>query len=358
MLPNGDQLESRYVKYYNNMIKTQSVDQYSYQQFWAPIKNKLGKSNRVFLSPDGVYNSINLNTLYNPETGKYLIDESEIIIVGNTSDILNQRRPASSRTAVLVGYPDYYLKGISQSTQAASSDTTYNILAKDTTQRFMSGSTITELPGTNVEVTSIESVMKPLKYDVKKYVIAEATEERLKSVASPTVLHIATHGFFLNEIGNDGDDETRGFTGITDRKLKENPLLRSGLLLAGSGKTIAGQRNPNAEDGILTAYEAMNLDLNSTELVVMSACETGLGEIKSGEGVYGLQRAFRSAGAQSVLMSLWKVDDRATQELMSGFYKQWLTSGNKQTSFRDAQLKIRERFKHPYYWGAFVMVGQ
>jgi CHAT domain-containing protein len=257
-----------------------------------------------------------------------------------------------------VGYPDYYLKGISQPTKVINADTTYSILAKDTTQRFMSGSTITELPGTNVEVASIESVMKPLKYDVRKYITTEATEERLKAVSSPTILHIATHGFFLNDLEENGDGETRGFTGITDRKLKENPLLRSGLLLAGSGKTIAGQRNPDVEDGILTAYEAMNLDLNTTELVVMSACETGLGEIKSGEGVYGLQRAFRSAGAQSVLMSLWKVDDGATQELMSNFYKQWLTSGNKQISFRDAQLKIRQRFNHPYYWGAFVMVGQ
>jgi CHAT domain-containing protein len=354
LLPNGDQLESRYVRYYTNMIKTQSADQYSYQQFWEPIKSKLGKKTRVYLSPDGVYNSINLNTLYNPASGKYLIDETEVVIVGNTSDILTKKQSSKSNQAVLLGFPDYYLKSI-QPGAIANVDTTYSILAKDTAQRFMNGSTITELPGTNVEVNTIAAVMKALKFDVRKYTSSDASEEKIKNVSSPRILHIATHGFFLNTTGDAG---SRGITGVTAAKLKENPLLRSGLLLAGAGKTISGQAAPNTEDGILTAYEAMNLDLNDTELVVMSACETGLGEIKSGEGVYGLQRAFRSAGAESILMSLWKVDDRATQELMSVFYKQWLSSSDKQSSFRQAQLNIRNRFSHPYYWGAFVMVGQ
>ena len=354
LLPNGDQLESRYAKYYTNMIKTHSTDQYSYQQFWQPIKAKLGNATKVYLSPDGIYNSINLNTLYNTASGKYVIDETEINIVSNTSDILVEKTRSKIHQAVLVGFPDYYLKSSGKGSSPAA-DTTYTILAKDTTQRFMNGSTITDLPGTNVEVNAIESVMKPLKYDVKKYVSAEATEERLKTVKAPSILHIATHGFFLSDVEENSGG--RSITGVTDKKLRENPLLRSGLLLAGSGKTIAGQHDNQSEDGILTAYEAMNLDLNNTDLVVMSACETGLGEVKSGEGVYGLQRAFRAAGAQSVLMSLWKVDDKATQELMSGFYQQWLTTGNKQSSFRDIQLKIRDRFSHPYYWGAFVMVG-
>jgi CHAT domain-containing protein len=353
-LPDGDQLESRYIRYYTNLIKTQSQDQYSYQKFWEPIKSKLAKSTKVYFSPDGVYNSINLNTLYNTATGKYLIDETEVVIVGNTSDILAKKQNSKSNQAVLIGFPDYYLKSI-QPGAKTNIDTTYSILAKDTAQRFMNGSSITELPGTNVEVNTIAEVMKALKYEVRKYTSSEASEEKIKTISSPRILHIATHGFFLNTTG---DGESRGITGVTAAKLRENPLLRSGLLLAGSGKTISGQGTPNTEDGILTAYEAMNLDLNDTELVVMSACETGLGEIKSGEGVYGLQRAFRSAGAESVLMSLWKVDDRATQELMSGFYKQWLSSSDKQSSFRQAQLNIRNRFSHPYYWGAFVMVGQ
>jgi CHAT domain-containing protein len=135
-------------------------------------------------------------------------------------------------------------------------------------------------------------------------------------------------------------------------------LMRTGLLLKGAGDLLdKTDYNFNMENGILTAYEAMNLNLDKTDLVVLSACETGLGQLESGEGVYGLQRAFLVAGAKVLIMSMFKVDDDATQKLMLKFYQKWLNSGNIRQSFIDAKKELRVEYPEPIYWGAFMMIG-
>jgi len=155
------------------------------------------------------------------------------------------------------------------------------------------------------------------------------------------VLHIATHGFFSdkNDAGTD-------------------PMLRAGLLLTGVANYLQDNITLDADNGILTAYEAANLNLDNTEMVVLSACETGKGEVQNGEGVYGLQRAFQTAGAQSIMMSLWKVDDAATQELMTLFYQNWTAGKTKADAFTQAQRSLKKKYNSPYYWGAFVMMGK
>ncbi len=328
VLDNGQQLETRYAKYYRNAIQQKVQDDYSYEQYWSRIEGELAGKKVIYLSPDGVYNQINLNTL-KKTSADYFINRYDLTILGNSKDLIAlkaRKAAAPSKNATLLGYPDY------------------------------GGQTISALPGTKVEIDGIASILKASGYKLNVLTQASATETNLKSVKSPEVLHIATHGYFLQDV------ETTGSAfGVEMENASDNPLLRSGLMLAGAAKTVSGTTAPNLssnDNGILTAYEAMNMDLEGTQLIVLSACETGLGDVKAGEGVYGLQRAFVVAGADALIMSLWKVDDAATQQLMKSFYANWIKLRNKQKAFKQAQLQLMLKYKEPYYWGAFVMMGQ
>jgi len=331
LLKNGQQLESRYLKYYRNTIKAKRKDRYSYQQYWSKIDPLVAGKTTIYVSPDGVYNQINLNTLQKPD-GKFLVDEKSFVLLTNSKDLIalkNRKRSTGAKNAVLVGFPDYGGTG-----------------------------KIPALPGTKKEVITIESLLKRSGFNTEKLMEQKASEESVKTISEkkPRILHIATHGFFLKDEQLQGDK----LFGIEIDKAKEDPLLRSGLMLANSEKTmdnLNNRENQTQNNGILTAFEAMNMSLENTELVVLSACETGLGDVKAGEGVYGLQRAFQVAGADALIMSLWKVSDDATQKLMSLFYQNWLTMGNKAKAFKKAQLQLKTQFKEPYYWGAFVLIG-
>jgi tetratricopeptide (TPR) repeat protein len=326
LMKNGRDLEERYIKFYRNSIKFKVQDEHAYLQYWKKIKDALEVATKVYLSPDGVYNQINLYSIRNQETKNYILDEIAIEIVTNTKDLL---QPASAKSPqnkiVLLGNPAFYF-----------SETTGTTVA------------LPPLPATTTEVQKINTMMLESNWAGQVFTGQVASEEKIKEVKDARVLHIATHGFFEADVHN---TEEKG----SDKK-SENPLFRSGLMLAGAGLT--SRDNNSGEDGILTAYEAMNLNLDNTDLVVLSACETGLGEIKNGEGVYGLQRAFRVAGAKSIIISLWKVNDETTQKLMIYFYEEWLKSGDKRKAFTLAQAKIRKEFSEPYYWGAFVMIGE
>lgn len=326
-LENGQQLDTRYSKFYSNAIQQRITDEYSYDQYWAPIEAELKGKKLIYISPDGAYNQLNLNTLKKPD-GDYVINRYDLVIIGNSKDLiaLKAKKPkVLKKNATLLGFPDY------------------------------GPGTVAVLPGTKIELDGISKVLKTSGYQVKSFMQKTATEANLKSVKSPTVMHIATHGYFLKDVDNTGSA-----FGVSIENASDNPLLRSGLMLAGAGATVNGTRTPNLEsndNGILTAYEAMNLNLEGTDLIILSACETGLGDVKAGEGVYGLQRAFLVAGADALIMSLWKVDDAATQQLMTNFYSNWLKLGNKQKAFKQAQLQLMSKYKEPYYWGAFVMMG-
>ncbi len=327
--PDGNSMEKRSLKYYKNAVKGKLTDEQSYGVYWKPIAVALANMETVYVSLDGVYNNINLNTLQK-EDKSYVIDKSRIILVPNTRFLVGraggQSAPLEEQQVLLVGSPDF---GDSQ--------------------------VVSPLPGTKVEVETIGALLSGKNVSVKLITGAEATEESIKTMKDPAVLHIATHGYFLSDISASGTVAM----GVQISRAKDNPLLRSGLMLAGAAAAFSTEPVlSGANNGLLNAYEAMNLNLRNTRLVIMSACETGAGEIVNGEGVYGLSRAFQVAGAKQIIMSLWKVDDAATEQLMTKFYQEWLTTRNPQQAFITAQRTLKATFPEPFYWGGFVMMGE
>ncbi len=351
VLAEGNALEKKYLNYYKNVIKFKVDDEFSYLKYWKEISHHLTEIKKIYFSPDGVYNQLNLNTIKNLETNKYVLEETDIVLVTNTKDlVLNTATKNSKKQIILFGNPDYTYAGPATVTAAATTSESapnYNGI-------------LSPLPGTEKEITMIAGMMKEHKWATKIISTIEASEKNVKTINNPKVLHIATHGFFEKDL-------VPAKNGTIKPEPTRNKLLSSGLMLGGAAVTIYNKKNPEkqsfgtgktTEDGILTAYEAMSLNLDSTELVILSACETGLGDVENGEGVYGLQRAFIIAGAESIILSLWKVDDATTQKLMTLFYNEWLKTGNKRQSFRSAQSLVRKEHPDPYYWGAFVMVGE
>jgi CHAT domain-containing protein/tetratricopeptide (TPR) repeat protein len=339
--PNGNALENRLFKFHRNSIKHHFVDTMSYTHYWKPLADALPGTHNLFLSCDGIFNKINFNTLLNRANKRWVLDDYTLSLVSNTKDILGRRDHHSTQGDVnLYGNVDFHLTGVSSATGSHS-----------VTRNFGFGDNIPMLPATEKEVDQIQQLMQSGNHKATTFKMQDANEINIKKTLNPAILHIATHGFFLNDIDVDANATE------AEEKFFNNPLLRSGILLAGAGAKKTDGSLASDEDGILTAYEAMNLYLDETDLVVLSACETGLGEVRNGEGVYGLQRSFMVAGSKAVMMSLWQVDDIATQELMVEFYRHWMEGQPKLEAFKKAQLHIKDKYKSPYYWGAFVLVG-
>jgi len=344
ILPNGQQMEGREFNFYYNAIQFQKTNERSYKIYWKQFESYLKESKTIYVSPDGIYNKINLLTLYDTEANQYVIDRHNIRLLSNLKELTSTNQQHYSRNAVLVGYPDYKL-GLKANAIVANNFSLASII----------GDGIPELPGTQEEVTQINKILLATSWTTKVLLAANASETAIKEIEDVRILHIATHGFFLPTL-----DETAPVKmGMDPIHSKRNPLLQAGLIMAGAEKYLTEkmQGKKVTEDGILTAYEVMNLNLHQTELVVLSACETSAGEIRNGEGVYGLQRSFMVAGARSLIMSLWKVEDTATREMMIEFYSQWEKTHEKLSAFRNAQLEMKNKYSSPYFWGGFVLMG-
>lgn len=365
IINHGSEFENEILSYYtsstNRIVKLSELnDEISNNNFWKPIADKIGDAKTIYVSLGGIYNNINLNTIYNPTTGKYLIEEKDIRIVNSARDFVlskeSEKKKYTTNTASLFGFPNF------DGNTTISVDTTDIFASSRNLNSFWldsltrGGMKAKPLPATKTEVENISTTLKSKDWKVNSFLSDDASETNIKKQQSPRILHIATHGYFFENIPM-VKDENR-FLGMDRQQVVQDPMLRSGLLLTGANKTLKGETK-TGENGLLSAAEASLLDLRETELVVLSACETGKGEVKNSEGVYGLRKAFSDAGAQNIIMSLWKVDDKVTQEFMSRFYEIWL---NEKTNIREAfnksQLEIKAKYPQPYYWGAFILVGE
>jgi tetratricopeptide (TPR) repeat protein/CHAT domain-containing protein len=318
----------------------------------------LGNRRRVLLAPDGDLTRLPFELLPDAE-GRLLLEQYVISYLGCGRDVLRfgaatNRQPSEP---LVVADPHFDLTlDDAVAIPATAAPSRYSRDFKRSDYHFP------RLPGTREEGERVAELL-----GVRPWLEGEAMEARLKEKRSPRLLHLATHGFFLTDQERYANKELRDFEMIDAEAggsgrffgpLPENPLLRSGLALAGAQTWINGKPlPPEAEDGILTAEDVTGLDLLDTELVVLSACETGLGEVRTGEGVFGLRRAFIVAGARTLVMSLWKVPDEQTRELMIDFYQRVLSGQGVADALRQAQLPMKAKYPDPYYWGAFICQG-
>lgn len=329
VLENGKKMEKNFLNYYRNATISKTEDENSYTAFFEPIKAKIPDGYTVFFASEGVYSQLNIEMLYNTTTKKYALENNAFVFVTNTRDIIPSENTKQNSKAT----QDYYLYGNPQF-----------YLGTDVAEKDKS---VPSLFGAEQEVNQIAELLKKAGKNTIHMIGKSISEDTVKSLNSPTVLHVSTHGYFM--------ERKKGGNEIVN-----NPMLNSGLMLAGSGDLMQQtDMYINQKPGVLTASEVMDLNFTNTNLVVLSACETGRGQIEVGEGVFGLQRAFLVAGAKSIILSLFKVDDDATQLLMTKFYDKFLANGGDyRRAFREAKYELRnsEKFTSPVYWGAFVMI--
>lgn len=284
-----------------------------------------------------------------------MIDAFEIDYLTSGRDIIRWKtKPSAENAALILADPDY--QGALRSDQTVSG-----------THSMLAGIHFERLPGTRPEAQAIADSMRANGWNVNLYFDADASEAKLSEISDPPrVLHLATHGYFLQDQpvkisaettrgvsllqSDNGDDSSALLLPVA---LGQNPLLRSGIALAGANESIA----TGNDAGIVSADKVLGVNLHGTDLVVLSACETGIGDVQRGEGVFGLKRAFVLAGARSVLLSLWKVSDDATRDFMTDFYRMWTSGKTKSESLRLARQHLRARYAHPYFWAAFILVG-
>lgn len=362
----------------SNYITDDFESRYLYELIWEPIEPSLRGIKEIHLCPNGLLCKVAFATLQNTlDARQRLMDKYSIHYHTAMRDLLRQEAVDADsihRSITLVGGVHFSLdradiiqiakaRRLNPRTVALLSAIERGIPIASGFDPGVMSSEFAYLPGTLKEVQTIAPLFEAAGWAVHRLIRANALEEEVTALSekNPAILHIATHGFFF-PIPHKKEVDVGGIMPSTSNfemhlSHLENPLLRSGLALTGINRVWKGGK-PLEElaDGILTAYEVAGMNLFDTELVVLSACETGRGDIDNNEGILGLQRAFKTAGAKKLLLSLWKVPDAQTAELMLLFYQFYLSGKTVHQAFEKAQQEMRIRYKNPYYWAAFILV--
>ena len=341
---------------------------------WQPLQQELKGIRRIYFSPAGVLHNIGIE--YAPGMEQY-----EMFRLSTTREILDLNTPAARSRKVgenevlasLFGGVDYGTSSATTTTAPSAESDVAEIreLSESLHRAFvdslpMRGFSAKYLPSSLAEVETIQASFDKKHHVSNIHTGAKATESSVKAISThaPHILHIATHGFYFTEQQASKLSKLKFVSvsnGLTAAEIEDKALTRSGLLFAGANNALKGMAMPmGTDDGILTAQEISRLDLRGLDLVVLSACKTGNGDINQGEGVFGLQRGFKKAGAQSLIMSLWEVADEATQILMTSFYDNILLGQPKRLAFRNAQQHLRTydkgQYDHPQFWAAFILL--
>jgi CHAT domain-containing protein len=343
-----------------------------YELIWKPLESDLKDIKKIYISPTGLLHQISFAALRNG-AGKFLLESYELVNYGSFRDfVCPTTTENSTKDIVLVGGAKFSLdsaklvnlvKKMRDSTQALS---TYDLYAYANTALPLSRALASNfsrgdlffnyLIGTKEEVETIDLLFNQNDWKTHKYIGEEALEDKVKMHSrkkAPYILHIATHGYFFRPLTPSPVGSKEFYKQII---YAQNPLMRSGLILTGANRVWQGKRPiEGLDDGILTAYEISNLDLYQTDLVVLSSCETGLGDVYDSEGIFGLQRALKSAGVRQMLVTLWRIPDKETAELMGIFYQHYLKTGSAEKALRMAQKEMQAKYS-PFYWAGFVLI--
>ncbi|MFC2106811.1 tetratricopeptide repeat protein [Bacteroidota bacterium] len=339
-----------------------------YSLIWNPLDRLLEGIETVYYSPSGLLHTISFAAIpYNDSL--LLSDKYDLVYLSSSANLVNPKSKSvdfiKANVALYGGLQyDATVDEILANAKQYQQSGTDELLAYN--QRSISisdssrGGSWNYLNGTLEESENINDLLNGEGVSTTLYQDKEGNEESFKSLAgsnSPEIIHLATHGFFFPDPEKEKPDNMAFIS--EDRKVfrdSDNPLIRSGIILSGANLAWNGEDVPEGiDDGILTAYEVSGMDLYNTQLVVLSACETGLGDIKGSEGVYGLQRSFKMAGVDYLIMSLWQVPDKETSEFMTLFYTQLLKTNNIRDAFAETQKTMRDKYD-PYYWAAFVLI--